>query len=45
MMLAMVGFAAVVLVLLAGASYLAWRDTFSDAASPPPVAHVHGFEA
>lgn len=44
MMLAMVGFAAVVLVLLAGASYLAWRDTFSDAASPPPVAHVHGFE-
>jgi hypothetical protein len=45
MMLAMVGFAAVVLVLLAGASYLAWRDTFSDAASPPPVTHVHGFEA
>ena len=45
MMLAMVGFAAVVLVLLAGASYLAWRDTFSDAASPPPVTHIHGFEA
>ena len=45
MMLAMVGFAAVVLVLLAGTSYLAWRDTFSDAASPPPVTHIHGFEA
>ena len=45
MMLAMVGFAAVVLVLLAGASYLAWRDTFSDAASSPPVTHIHGFEA
>ena len=29
----------------AGAAYLAWRDTFSDAASSPPVTHIHGFEA
>lgn len=41
-MLAMLGFAAVVLVLVVGAAYLAWRDTFGDAATPPPV---HGFEA
>jgi hypothetical protein len=43
-MLAMLGFAALVLVLLVGAAYLAWRDTFGDASMPPPVV-VHGFEA
>lgn len=43
-MAVMIGFASVSLVLVAGATYLAWRDTFGDAASaPPPV--VHGFEA
>ena len=46
MMLTMLGFAGVVLVLVVGAAYLAWRDTFGDAATPPaaPV-QVHGFEA
>ena len=44
-LLAMFGFAAVVLVLLAGITYLAWRDTFGDAVSPPPLPQVHGFEA
>jgi hypothetical protein len=29
------GFAAIVLVLLVGGAYLAWRDTFGDAAVPP----------
>ena len=43
-MLAMLGFAALVLVLLVGAAYLAWRDTLGDASMPPPVV-VHGFEA
>ena len=44
-MLVMLGFAAVVLVLLAGTTLLAWRDTFGDAALPPTTKHVHGFEA
>lgn len=44
-MLVMLGFAAVVLVLVAGASYLAWRDTFGDVATPPAAPSVHGFEA
>lgn len=43
-MLVMVAFAAVVLVLIVGATYLAWRDTFGDA-QPPEVQPVHGFEA
>lgn len=45
-MLAMLGFAGVVLVLVVGAAYLAWRDTFGDAGMPPSVpVQVHGFEA
>jgi len=44
-MLTMLGFAGVVLVLVVGAAYLAWRDTFGDAGMPPPVVQVHGFEA
>jgi hypothetical protein len=45
-MLAMLGFAALVLVLVVGAAYLAWRDTFGDASSLPPTPPVvHGFEA
>lgn len=42
MLFTMFGFAAVVLVLVVGAAYLAWRDTFGIARSPP---QVHGFEA
>ena len=42
--LVMFGYAAVVLVLLVGTTYLAWRDTFGDAA-PSSSGHVHGFEA
>ena len=42
----LLGFAAAMLVLVAGGAYLAWRDTFGDAgsahASPP---QVHGIEA
>lgn len=44
-MLAMLGFAAVVLVLVVGAAYLAWRDTFGDASVPPPAPLVQAFEA
>ena len=45
-MLVMFGFAALVLVLVVGAAYLAWRDTFGDASSLPPAPPVvHGFEA
>ena len=45
-MLTMLGFAGVVLVLVVGAAYLAWRDTFGDASSLPPAPPVvHGFEA
>jgi hypothetical protein len=44
-MLAMIGFAALVLVLLVGAAYLAWRDTFGDASIPPPAPLVQAFEA
>ncbi|GHC03338.1 BPSS1780 family membrane protein [Thermomonas carbonis] len=45
-MLVMLGFAALVLVLVVGAAYLAWRDTFGDASSLPPAPPVvHGFEA
>lgn len=43
-MLAMLGFAALVLVLVVGAAYLAWRDTFGDASDPSPSPR-HGFEA
>lgn len=38
------GFASVVLVMLVGGAYLAWRDTFGDGALPPPVPAVHGIE-
>ena len=38
------GFASVVLVMLVGGAYLAWRDTFGDAALPPPLPQVHGIE-
>lgn len=42
--LVMLGFASVVLVLVVGAAYLAWRDTFGDADAPgAPL--VHGIEA
>ena len=34
---------ALVLVLIVGATYLAWRDTFGDASVPPPL--VQAFEA
>lgn len=45
-MLTMLGFAGVVLVLVVGAAYLAWRDTFGDSAASSPVPPpVHGFEA
>ena len=44
--LTMLGFAGVVLVLVVGAAYLAWRDTFGDSAASSPVPPpVHGFEA
>lgn len=42
LLLTMFGFAAAVLVLVVGAAYLAWRDTFGAAPVPP---QVHGFEA
>lgn len=38
------GFASVVLVMLIGGAYLAWRDTFGDGEAPPPVPLVHGIE-
>lgn len=44
-MAVMVGFASVTLVLVAGATYLAWRDTFGDASVPPPAPLVQAFEA
>lgn len=44
-MLVMLGFAAVVLVLIVGATYLAWRDTFGEIAPPAPPQPLHGFEA
>lgn len=44
-MLVMLGFAAVTLVFLAGATYLAWRDTFGDASVPPTRPLVQAFEA
>ena len=37
-----VGFGAVLLVVLTGGAYLAWRDTFGDAA--PPSQPVNGIE-
>ena len=37
-------FASVVLVMLVGGAYLAWRDTFGDAELPPPLTQVHGIE-
>ena len=43
----MLGFASVVLVVVAGAAYLAWRDTFGEGASPPPppvTGDRHGIE-
>ena len=44
--LVMLGFAITALVLVTGAAYLAWRDTFGDPASPPPVpVPVHHLEA
>lgn len=48
LMVVMLGFASVVLVVVAGAAYLAWRDTFGDAALPPPpptAGEPHGIEA
>lgn len=36
--LVFIGFGAVLLVVLTGGAYLAWRDTFGDRAAPPPVA-------
>ena len=40
------GFASVVLVMMIGGAYLAWRDTFGDAAAPPalPAEPSHGIE-
>lgn len=38
-----IGFGAVLLVVLTGGAYLAWRDTFGDAA--PPSTSVDGIEA
>lgn len=43
--LLLLGFAAVVLVLIVGGAYLAWRDTFGDAAAPPAAPALHGIEA
>ncbi|MFT4178386.1 MAG: BPSS1780 family membrane protein [Thermomonas sp.] len=42
--LLMLGFAAVVLVLVVGGAYLAWRDTFGDGAPPSQQAVQHGIE-
>lgn len=42
-MLAILGFAAVVLVLVAGGAYLAWRDTFGEALAA--AQSPHAFEA
>ncbi len=42
--LVLLGFAAVVLVLIVGGAYLAWRDTFGDAALPPAAPLAHGIE-
>ncbi|MBS0227604.1 MAG: hypothetical protein JSS23_02790 [Proteobacteria bacterium] len=41
----MMGFAVMVLVLVAGAAYLAWRDTFGDGAAPAAQLAPHQFEA
>lgn len=43
--LVMLGFAVAALVLVTGAAYLAWRDTFGDAAAAPPPLAPHHFEA
>lgn len=43
-MLVMLGFASVVLVLIVGAAYLAWRDTFGELPPPLPTT-MHEFEA
>jgi hypothetical protein len=40
----LLGFGAVLLVVLAGCAYLAWRDTF-DAPAPPPSQRFEGIEA
>ena len=48
LMAVMLGFASVVLVLVAGGAYLAWRDTFGDGALPPRLPEAgasHGIEA
>jgi hypothetical protein len=42
--LVLLGFAAVVLVLIVGGAYLARRDTFGDAAVPPAAPNPHGIE-
>ncbi len=41
-----IGFATVAMVLVVGAAYLAWRDTFGDDAAPssPPPTLAHGIE-
>ena len=46
LLVVMLGFASVVLVVVAGAAYLAWRDTFGEGALPPPPAadSRHGIE-
>lgn len=41
----MMGFAVMVLVLVAGIAYLAWRDTFGDGAAPAVPPPPHQFEA
>ncbi len=38
--LVMLGFAVTALVLVTGAAYLAWRDTFGEEAKPTPVHHL-----
>jgi len=45
LILTLLGFAAVVLVTVVGAAYLAGRDTCGDGAAPPPPPEVHGFGA
>ena len=43
--LVMLGFAVTALVLVTGAAYFAWRDTFGDPAAGPPPVPAHHLEA